>query len=159
MPHEVLLPFSEIPAILNYVTAPTSSCRSTGQLPRNSCHETYKYSLDSRYASLHFKHIFKLLPTSPLSPSETMSTRTAQVEEYGWGAVPINPKEFAPTKAPAAQLVKDTPLPDTQVAKAALEYAKTELPAHTFNHSMRVFYYGTLPPTPYTLPLANTSPM
>ncbi|OJJ81344.1 cyanamide hydratase [Aspergillus glaucus CBS 516.65] len=71
-----------------------------------------------------------------------MSTRTAQVEEYGWGAVPINPKEFAPTKAPAAQLVKDTPLPDTQVSKAALEYAKTELPAHTFNHSLRVFYYG-----------------
>lgn len=75
-----------------------------------------------------------------------MSNRAAQVEEYGWGAVPINPKEFAPTKAPTPQLVKDTPLPDTQVAKAALEYAKAELPAHTFNHSMRVFYYGTLSP-------------
>ncbi|EYE94043.1 cyanamide hydratase [Aspergillus ruber CBS 135680] len=71
-----------------------------------------------------------------------MSTRTAQVEEYGWGAVPINPKEFAPSKAPKPHLVKDTPLPETQVAKAALEYAKAELPAHTFNHSMRVFYYG-----------------
>jgi len=77
-----------------------------------------------------------------------MSTRAAQVEEYGWGAVPINPKEFAPTKNPTPQLVKDISLPETQVAKAALEYAKTELPAHTFNHSMRVFYYGIHPVHP-----------
>jgi hypothetical protein len=34
------------------------------------------------------------------------------------------------------------PLPDTLVVKAAMEYVKKELPEHTFNHSMRVFYYG-----------------
>lgn len=46
------------------------------------------------------------------------------------------------TKSPVPQLVKDTPLPDTPLTKVSMEYAKAELPAHTFNHSMRVYYYG-----------------
>lgn len=47
------------------------------------------------------------------------------------------------TKPPVPQLVKDITLPDTSIIKAAMEYAKAELPTQTFNHSMRVFYYGT----------------
>ena len=75
------------------------------------------------------------------------STRAAQVEEYGWTAVSCDPQQRAatrpPSKPPVPQLVKETPLPDTTLVKDAMEYVKAELPAHTFNHSMRVYYYGT----------------
>ncbi|KAF7586989.1 hypothetical protein BBP40_007881 [Aspergillus hancockii] len=74
------------------------------------------------------------------------STREVQVEEYGWTAVSTDPKQRAATKPPIKpsipQLVKDAPFPETALGKAATECAKAELPAHTFNHSMRVFYYG-----------------
>lgn len=81
-------------------------------------------------------------------PLLTMSpTRAAQVEEYGWTAVSCDPQQRAatnpPTKPSVPQLVKDTTLPDTPLVKDAMEYVKAELPAHTFNHSMRVYYYGT----------------
>ena len=69
-------------------------------------------------------------------------TRAAQVEEYGWTAVSCDPKQRVNTKSSAPQLVKDVPFPSTAVAKATLEYAEAELPSPTFNHSMRVFYYG-----------------
>lgn len=75
------------------------------------------------------------------------SSRQAQIEEYGWSAVPCDPKQWSAmkksTKPPVPQLVKDITLPDTSIIKAAMEYAKAELPTQTFNHSMRVFYYGT----------------
>jgi hypothetical protein len=32
-----------------------------------------------------------------------------------------------------------------QKIKAAMKYIEAELPDHTFNHSMRVFYYGNSP--------------
>ncbi|KAB8276380.1 hypothetical protein BDV30DRAFT_235831 [Aspergillus minisclerotigenes] len=74
------------------------------------------------------------------------STRAAQVEEYGWTAVSCDPQQRAvtkpPTKPSVPQLIKDTPLPDTALVKDAMQYVKAELPAHTFNHSMRVYYYG-----------------
>lgn len=77
-----------------------------------------------------------------------MSTRDAKIEAYGWTAVPCDPKQWAAmkktTKSPVPQLVKDTPLPDTPLTKVTMEYVKAELPAHTVNHSMRVFYYGTV---------------
>lgn len=70
-------------------------------------------------------------------------------------AVPCDPKKWAAmktsTKAPVPQLVENTPLPDTSIVKSAMEYAKAELPAHTFNHSMRVFYYGMTSYNPASL--------
>lgn len=82
-------------------------------------------------------------------------TREAQVQEYGWTAVPCDPKKWAAlktsTKPPVPQLVENTPLPDTAIVKSAMEYAKAELPAHTFNHSMRVFYYGMTSDSPASL--------
>ena len=82
-------------------------------------------------------------------------TREAQVQEYGWTAVPCDPKKWAAlktsTKPPVPQLVENTPLPDTAIVKSAMEYAKAELPAHTFNHSMRVFYYGMTSYNPASL--------
>lgn len=69
-------------------------------------------------------------------------TRAAQVEEYGWTATPCDASQLKLSAPPVPLLVKDRPLPDTAVAKASMEYAKAELPAHTFNHSLRVYYYG-----------------
>ena len=46
-------------------------------------------------------------------------------------------------KAPQPQRVDNIPLPATPLANAVLDYAKQELREETFNHSMRVYYYGT----------------
>lgn len=43
---------------------------------------------------------------------------------------------------PASIRVEDVNVPDSDVAKKVHEYAKRELPTKTFNHSMRVWYYG-----------------
>ena len=85
---------------------------------------------------------FRLIGTFRIMPP----SREAQIQEYGWGAVPCDPKQWVAmkksTKPPVPQLVEDTPLPDTPIVKVAMEYAKAELPTQTFSHSMRVFYYG-----------------
>lgn len=74
-------------------------------------------------------------------------SRDQQIKEYGWTALSCNPQEWGGVaeynKAPVQQLCADVPLPDTPVVRAAMAYVKEELPEHTFNHSMRVFYYGT----------------
>ncbi len=67
---------------------------------------------------------------------------------YGWAAKPRDPAVFLNGKKnfkhPVPQTVESIKLPDTPVAKAVLEYAREELNTETFNHSMRVFYYGTI---------------
>jgi hypothetical protein len=73
-------------------------------------------------------------------------TREQQIKEYGWIALSCDPKVWGGTKPfnkePVPQLCKDVPLPDTPLVNAAMEYVRKELPEYTFNHSMRVFYYG-----------------
>lgn len=46
------------------------------------------------------------------------------------------------TYVPAPVRVKEVTLPGSQLASTVLEYAKKELAVETFNHSMRVYYYG-----------------
>jgi cyanamide hydratase len=72
------------------------------------------------------------------------------IEKYGWQAVPINLKtllsQSQASSNPAKPVsVSSVSLPDSPLAKAVHEYAQKELPIETFNHSMRVFYYGMLP--------------
>ncbi|RDW62476.1 hypothetical protein BP6252_11909 [Coleophoma cylindrospora] len=75
-------------------------------------------------------------------------SREEAIKLYGWQALPVEPKlkkwlgDKKFVKEPVPQLCADVTLPDTPVVKACLEYAQAELPPHTFNHSMRVFYYG-----------------
>ena len=73
-------------------------------------------------------------------------SREQQIEEYGWTSLPCDPAQWGgdkrDNKDPVPQLCDDVSLPDTPLAKAALEYLKNELPRPTFNHSLRVFYYG-----------------
>lgn len=82
---------------------------------------------------------------------------------YGWAAQPRDVSVLLDGKKnnnePKPQTVADTSLPDTQLATAVLEYARKQLPTETFNHSMRVYYYGTvaLPSTRWTSLTADTS--
>ena len=75
------------------------------------------------------------------------TTRMANhVSEYGFQAVPRDAAKILHGKE---NVVDPTPLaisriefPDTALVKAVHSYAKIELPSRTFNHSMRVYYYG-----------------
>ena len=67
-------------------------------------------------------------------------------EEHGWTAVPrsleklvANTNDARPAKP---MKVDDIPLPDSLLVQQVMKYAKESLPSETFNHSMRVYYYG-----------------
>lgn len=66
---------------------------------------------------------------------------------HGWTAVPVDAGQLFDGKT-----YKNTPTPlkvdciefpsDDPIVVKAQEYAKDKLPPKTFNHSMRVYYYG-----------------
>lgn len=66
---------------------------------------------------------------------------------HGWTAVPRDTSILLNgtknVKDPRPVTVASIPLPETALAKKVLEYAQMELSEQTFNHSMRVYYYGT----------------
>jgi cyanamide hydratase len=74
------------------------------------------------------------------------TSREEQIREYGWAAVSCDPKQWGGLKKynniPKPLSITDITIPDTPLAKSIMNYAKKELPEPTFNHSMRVFYYG-----------------
>jgi cyanamide hydratase len=63
----------------------------------------------------------------------------------GWDAVP---RDFAKSLADvdksehAEMTIRDAYPPSTNIATKTHEFAKDKLPEKTFNHSMRVWYYG-----------------
>ena len=68
-----------------------------------------------------------------------------QKELHGWVAFPRDAAVLlkdSSNREPAPLTVDDIPLPDSPLAKEVMAYAKGELNEQTFNHSMRVFYYG-----------------
>lgn len=76
-------------------------------------------------------------------------TREEDIEAYGFAALPRSTAALLATRkdpqTPTELGVDDIPIPDSALVKKVLEYAKKELPVETFNHSMRVFYYGKSP--------------
>lgn len=63
----------------------------------------------------------------------------------GWIAVPRSHSQglsHVDENSPAKISVNDVKLPDSDLVRKTYEYAKQELPEKTFNHSMRVYYYG-----------------
>jgi len=68
------------------------------------------------------------------------------VKAYGWTALPLDVKVLLESRTqqqtPEPVLVSSVPLPDTPLVKAVHKYAKQELAPETFNHSLRVYYYG-----------------
>jgi len=71
---------------------------------------------------------------------------TDPIKAYGWTAMPRKVETLLSTrtnvKSPAPVSVNDIVLPDSPLAQAVHKYAKKELAPETFNHSMRVYYYG-----------------
>lgn len=68
-------------------------------------------------------------------------------DHHGWTAVPRSLDAFL--KDIDKSKVKDIPLslikfPTSEVTKRTKDYAQQELPEPTYNHSMRVFYWGKL---------------
>lgn len=69
-------------------------------------------------------------------------------EKHGWTAVPrsleqlvesrTNPQPSTPTTA------DEITIPDTSLAQQVMKYAKENLSKETFNHSMRVYLFGSL---------------
>jgi cyanamide hydratase len=97
-----------------------------------------------------------------------MSTTRDPIAEHGWTAVPVDPDAIFKGKPylhkPSPFLVKDIHFPsDDPIVAKAQAYAEEHLPRQTYNHSMRVFYFGTfpllpaLPPPPLTHPLPATA--
>ncbi|KAJ8061080.1 hypothetical protein OCU04_010157 [Sclerotinia nivalis] len=73
--------------------------------------------------------------------------RQRAIESYGWTPVPASLSlliQSSPsTNKPAAALkITDLPFPTSSLVKSVQEYARRELPAETFHHSMRVYHYG-----------------
>ncbi len=69
------------------------------------------------------------------------------IEKYGWTAVPRRVETLLEktqgSKKPAIPIsVESIKLPDSALVKAVHEYANKELAVETYNHSMRVYYYG-----------------
>ncbi|KAL8726338.1 MAG: hypothetical protein Q9166_006786 [cf. Caloplaca sp. 2 TL-2023] len=68
------------------------------------------------------------------------------VKSFGWEARPRDSAVILGGKKniidPQPQTVDSIKLPDTSLAKSVLEYTEKELRTETFNHSMRVYYYG-----------------
>ncbi|KAI7553117.1 cyanamide hydratase [Hortaea werneckii] len=68
------------------------------------------------------------------------------IEKHGWTAVPRSLEkllaERQEKREPRPVKVEDLPLPDGSLVGKVMDYARTHLPAQTFNHSLRVFFYG-----------------
>jgi len=76
-----------------------------------------------------------------------MVSSSDDVPKNGWTAVSVDPKVVLGGKPyinkPEPILVDDIQFPfDDSVVAKVHAYARDHLPPQTFNHSMRVFYFG-----------------
>jgi cyanamide hydratase len=75
-----------------------------------------------------------------------MSPALDPIAEYGFTAVPASAKQLllsdSPSKPPWPLSPASIPVPNTALSKRVQAYAKAHLPEPTYNHSMRVYYYG-----------------
>jgi cyanamide hydratase len=71
------------------------------------------------------------------------------IEQFGFTAVPRSLDKLIADQSSGATSkavkVDDIELPSTPLAKSIQAYAKEHLPRQTYNHSMRVYYYGKTP--------------
>ena len=73
------------------------------------------------------------------------NVKNSQLANYGWTAVQRSHSRSLANvdqNKPAKISVDDLKLPDSNIANKTFEHAKNELPENTFNHCLRVYYYG-----------------
>lgn len=67
-------------------------------------------------------------------------------EEHGWTAVSRSLGQLVASRKTKTESktvsLEDIPIPDTSLVQRVAKYAKDNLSSQTFNHSMRVYYYG-----------------
>jgi len=84
------------------------------------------------------------------------------IEKYGWSAIPRSQSkllERVKPKTPKPIAMSEVTPPSSPVVRKVHDYVKERLPEETFNHSMRVFYYGHALMTqhfPHFLPFTET---
>lgn len=76
------------------------------------------------------------------------SSRVNDIQTNGWASVPVDAGKIFKDKPfinkPTPLLVKDIEFPSHDPVVASInEYAQAKLPKPTYNHSLRVFYFGT----------------
>jgi cyanamide hydratase len=83
------------------------------------------------------------------------------IEKHGFTAVPRSLSKLIAnhsTKTTSTPIsIADIDLPNTPLATSIQAYAKANLPRKTYNHSMRVYYYGKTS-SPPSLPLISPNP-
>lgn len=75
----------------------------------------------------------------------SQTLKDVELSANGWAAVPRSfTKSLADVdKNKHADLsVEEAKSPSTDIARKTFAFAKKQLPEKTFNHSMRVWYYG-----------------
>lgn len=73
------------------------------------------------------------------------SYKNPELQTNGWAAVPRSFKKSLAQVGqdePAILAVQDVKLSDSEIFKKTYVFAKDQLPERTFNHCMRVVYYG-----------------
>jgi len=75
-----------------------------------------------------------------------VTTKAAMATEHGFNAVPRDPEVILKGHNGESPYIpmKEIAVPDTKVVRAVDEYVKKELSRETYNHSVRVYYYGTI---------------
>src|SRR5271170_4923462 len=66
--------------------------------------------------------------------------------EYGFNPLPRSPSKILKghNKDSPYIPITDIAVPDTKVVRAVDEFVKKELNTETYNHSVRVYYYGVI---------------
>jgi cyanamide hydratase len=71
---------------------------------------------------------------------------SGSVQQHGWTAVPRSLQKLVDSrkemKAAQPLNIKDIKLPESSLVDNVQAYAKKNLSTETYNHSMRVYYYG-----------------
>jgi cyanamide hydratase len=73
------------------------------------------------------------------------TVKAAELSANGWAAVSrsfTKSLEDVDKNKPAELLVNEAIPPSTDLARKTCIFVKDQLPERTFNHSMRVWYYG-----------------
>lgn len=105
----------------------------------------------SSYTSLPFSSVAPLATNIAIVPEVSTTIHVPpiiDIAQNGWSSLPLDPSQLWGGKpfrnVPGPILVDDIKFPEDPIAIEVQKYAKEMLPIQTFNHSMRVFYFGKL---------------
>lgn len=129
------------------------SCNSVRKRPfRSLLKEGLKvFRVSGKLSALSYRQerpfpAFTLLFQLPWQSADKSNKMTSPIEKHGWTAVSRSLEKLLAERhdkrEPWPLKVEDISLPDGELVGKVMEYARSHLPAQTFNHSMRVFFYG-----------------